>query len=119
MPATADKIFAQLKVCGEASDWKGSAWGGLAQGHQVWLVWKEFDGQRVRVWLRQSADAGRSWTPDRAVAETAGTSDHPQLLAWPPGAGGVQLSWMTRQEGLRLLPLPPPQPSPPPSPPDA
>ena len=85
----------------------------LAQGRQVWLVWKEFDGQRVRVWLRQSADAGLSWTPDRAVAETAGTSDHPQLLAWPPGAGGVQLSWMTRQEGLRLLPLPPPPPSPP------
>lgn len=79
----------------------------LALGRQVWLVWKEFDGQRVRVWLRQSADAGRSWTPDRAVAETAGTSDHPQLLAWPPGSGGAQLSWMTRQEGLRLLPLPP------------
>lgn len=79
----------------------------LAQGRQVWLVWKAFDGQRVQVWLRQSADAGRSWTPDCAVAETAGASDHPQLLAWPPGSGGVQLSWMTRQEGLRLLPLPP------------
>ena len=35
MPATADKIFAQLKVCGEASDWKQSVWGGLTQGHQV------------------------------------------------------------------------------------
>jgi methionyl-tRNA synthetase len=35
MPATADKIFAQLKVCGEASDWKQSEWGGLTQGHQV------------------------------------------------------------------------------------
>ena len=31
----ADKIFAQLKVCGEASDWRQSAWGGLAPGHQV------------------------------------------------------------------------------------
>ena len=35
MPAIADKIFAQLQVGGAASDWKQSAWGGLAQGHQV------------------------------------------------------------------------------------
>ena len=35
MPATADKIFAQLKVCGEASGWRQSAWGGLSPGHQV------------------------------------------------------------------------------------
>lgn len=35
MPATADKIFAQLKVCAEPSDWTQTAWSGLAEGHQI------------------------------------------------------------------------------------
>jgi methionyl-tRNA synthetase len=35
MPGTSEKIFAQLKVCAEPSDWSQSAWGGLAEGHQA------------------------------------------------------------------------------------
>jgi len=35
MPGTADKIFAQLKVCGEPEHWLASRWGGLHTGHQV------------------------------------------------------------------------------------
>jgi methionyl-tRNA synthetase len=35
MPGTSEKIFAQLKVCAEPSDWNQSAWGGLQEGHQV------------------------------------------------------------------------------------
>ena len=35
LPGTSEKIFAQLKVCAEPSDWNQSAWGGLQEGHQV------------------------------------------------------------------------------------
>jgi len=35
MPGTAGKIFAQLKTCGEPSEWRQSTWGGLGEGHQV------------------------------------------------------------------------------------
>jgi methionyl-tRNA synthetase len=35
LPGTAGKMFAQLKVCDEPSDWNNSAWGALTEGHQV------------------------------------------------------------------------------------
>ncbi|TXH64262.1 MAG: exo-alpha-sialidase [Burkholderiaceae bacterium] len=74
----------------------------LARGDTVWLAWKEFDGQRILVKLRKSQDAGRSWSPDRTLAETRNTADHPVLLSDPQH---LYLSWMTRDEGYRLLPL--------------
>jgi len=45
---------------------------------------------------------GKSWSAPRAVATTDETSDHPQLLA---GKAGTYLSWLTKVEGYRLLPL--------------
>lgn len=74
----------------------------LARGDTVWLAWKEFDGQRILVKLRKSQDAGRNWSADRIVAETRSTADHPVLLSDPRH---LYLSWMTRDEGYRLLPL--------------
>ena len=35
MPKTAEKIYAQLRVCGEPDLWSGTAWGGLIQGHEA------------------------------------------------------------------------------------
>lgn len=35
MPTTSEKIYAQLKVCGEPGDWGSAVWGGLARGHTV------------------------------------------------------------------------------------
>jgi hypothetical protein len=73
-----------------------------AQGRAVWLVWKEFDGQRLFIKERRSTDAGQTWSPDRVLAATANSADHPQLI----GDGRrVYLSWLTRDEGYRLMPL--------------
>ncbi|OYY65263.1 MAG: hypothetical protein B7Y51_03180 [Burkholderiales bacterium 28-67-8] len=73
-----------------------------AQGRAVWLVWKEFDGQRIFIKERRSADAGQTWSPDRVLAATANSADHPLLI----GDGRrVYLSWLTRDEGYRLMPL--------------
>jgi hypothetical protein len=74
----------------------------LATGQAVHLVWKEFDGAKVKVRWQVSRDSGRSWTKARTVAETDDASDHPLLVA---NAGRAYLSWLTKAEGYRLIAL--------------
>ena len=69
---------------------------------KLYRVWKEFDGATTSVLVQTSKDLGKSWSAPRAVATTDETSDHPQLLA---GKAGTYLSWLTKVEGYRLLPL--------------
>ncbi|MBI5165144.1 MAG: exo-alpha-sialidase [Magnetospirillum sp.] len=75
----------------------------LAVGATVWAAWKEFDGTRTTVAAIVSADGGLTWAPPRVLAATADASDYPLLVG--DGARGY-LSWLTRAEGYRLLPLP-------------
>ena len=35
IPGTSEKIYAQLKICGEPEHWANAAWGGLVAGHTV------------------------------------------------------------------------------------
>ena len=74
----------------------------LANGSALHLVWKEFDGDKVAVRWQVSHDSGRQWSPPRTVAETADASDHPLLVADRQRA---YLSWLTKNEGYRLIPL--------------
>ena len=74
----------------------------LAAGDALHLVWKEFDGEKVAVRWQVSRDSGRQWTDPRTVAETTDASDHPLLVADKQRA---YLSWLTKVEGYRLLPL--------------
>lgn len=74
----------------------------LVMEKDVYLAWQEFDGAAMTVRLLYSGDRGRSWSEPRDVAKTAGNSDYPFLLS-----DGVRpfLSWHTREEGYRLIPL--------------
>lgn len=74
----------------------------LADGRALHLVWKEFDGDKVAVRWQVSRDSGLTWSGARAVAETDDASDHPLLVAH---AGRTYLSWLTKTEGYRLIPL--------------
>lgn len=74
----------------------------LALGSVLWLAWREFDGEKAFVMAQSSRDDGRSWSEARPVASTAGGSDRPILLS---AGGRAYLSWATRAEGWRLLPL--------------
>ena len=74
----------------------------LAQGQEVWMVWKRFDGEQSMVLMRHSKDDGLNWSPEQRVAQTKGYSDHPLLLQH---AGAVYLSWLTRLEGFQLIEL--------------
>ena len=74
----------------------------LTAGGSVWLAWKEFDGERASVQVMQSKDDGRTWSTPRQVAGTGDFSDHPMLIA---RGGAAYLSWLTRAEGYRAIPL--------------
>ena len=74
----------------------------LATADAVHLVWKEFDGDKTQIRWQASHDGGLSWSAARTVAETADASDHPLLVARGTRA---YLSWLTKLEGYRLLPL--------------
>jgi hypothetical protein len=74
----------------------------IAGPRGVWLAWKEFDGEQTTVDAMISRDDGKTWSAPRAVARTTDASDHPLLLT---DGRRVFLSWMTRADGYRLLPL--------------
>ena len=74
----------------------------LASGGALWLAWKEFDGERTTVSVMISRDGGHAWSAPKIMAETRDASDHPLLVT---NGGAAFLSWQTRAEGYRLLPL--------------
>ena len=71
-----------------------------ASSQQVWLVWKEFDGSKSAVYLKESNDDGKTWTAPKILTSTAGYSDHPLLLA---RGNEIFLSWLTRDDGYQLI----------------
>jgi hypothetical protein len=74
----------------------------LADGKALHLVWKEFDGTKSHVQWQVSSDSGRTWSAARTVADTEDASDHPLLIAHK---GHAYLSWLTKAQGYRLIPL--------------
>jgi hypothetical protein len=74
----------------------------LAAAGAVWLAWQDFDGEETTISLMTSRDGGASWSAPRRVARTIDAADQPVLV----GDGErVFLSWLTKAESYRLLPL--------------
>jgi len=73
-----------------------------ADGRALHLVWKEFDGIKAQVrW--QVSRRRRPWLERaRTVAETTTPRINPLLVAMP---GASFLSWLTKVQGYRLIPL--------------
>jgi len=72
----------------------------MSLGQQVWLVWKEFDGKKSSVYLKESSNDGDTWTTPKMLASTTGYSDHPLLIAKDRD---MYLSWLTRDDGYQLI----------------
>lgn len=73
-----------------------------SNGATLWLVWKEFDGERSMLRGMTSKDQGKTWSSGQELMATRGYSDHPILVL---GQGQLHVSWLTRDEGYRLMPL--------------
>lgn len=74
----------------------------LADATTVWMTWKEFDGETSTVHGRISHDSGETWSVAVELARTRGYSHHPMLTRRD---GRTYLSWLTHDEGYRLVPL--------------
>ena len=72
----------------------------LAIDQSIWLVWKEFDGIKTSIYLKQSQDDGKNWSNPRVITSTTGYGDHPLLVSQGKEA---YLSWLTRDDGYQLL----------------
>ena len=74
----------------------------LAGAHGTTMVWKEFDGEKTAVNAMTSHDEGKNWSVPTTIATTPDTSDHPLLVS---DGHKTYLSWMTKADGYRLLPI--------------
>jgi len=74
----------------------------LADGTNIWMAWKEFDGTTSSVRRRVSQNGGETWGDVAEIARTRGYSHHPLLTRRD---GRTYLSWLTHDEGYRLVPL--------------
>lgn len=74
----------------------------LSGSHGATVVWKEFDGEKTSVNAMTSQDEGKSWSKPVSIAMTNDTSDHPLLVS---DGHKIFLSWMTKADGYRLLPI--------------
>ncbi|CAA7617030.1 BNR repeat-containing glycosyl hydrolase [Candidatus Terasakiella magnetica] len=74
----------------------------LAAAGTLLRAWKEFDGAKTEILAQSSKDGGHSWSAAWVLATTADQSDHPLLVS---DSGRTYLSWLTRLEGYRLLPV--------------
>lgn len=74
----------------------------LAAGKRVFVAWKQPLGDGVAaVQAVRSSDEGATWEAPAELARTRGDSDHPLLLA---RGTQVFLSWLSKDEGYRLIP---------------
>ncbi len=71
-------------------------------GGRVAIVWKEFDGERTRLYAELSADGGASFARV-ALAATEGASDQPRIVR---RGDALVAFWRTANEGLEGYPLP-------------
>jgi hypothetical protein len=76
----------------------------LTLNQTVFLVWKEFDGKKTDILMKTSKDAGMSWSQNKVISTTAGSSDHPLLVK---NSNTGYLSWHTQDEGYRFMALSP------------
>ncbi|CAH1385271.1 sialidase family protein [Candidatus Nitrotoga sp. M5] len=74
----------------------------MAQGKHVVLTWTEYDGTKSQLLVMQSTDSGQTWSQARSIAESSSGIDFPFLLS---SSEGVFVSWNSKNEGYRLIPL--------------
>jgi hypothetical protein len=74
----------------------------MAQEKDVILTWIEYDGSRTQLMVMQSPDGGKTWSPAKSIAQSSSRTDFPFLLKNPQG---IFVSWNTKNEGYRLIPL--------------
>lgn len=71
-----------------------------ANGQQVYLMWKRFNGKSMQLLNSYSRDAGKTWSKPVSIANTLNDSDHPD---WVVSKQGLFAAWHTQSEGLSMI----------------
>jgi len=74
----------------------------LSQGEQVFITWKEFDGENSHLMLMHSTDQGNNWSEAQQLQSSQGDSDYPFLLDHD---GKVYISWHRKGTPFALIPV--------------
>ena len=74
----------------------------LANGKNIFLTWKEFDGAKTNLLVMQSKNGGQSWLQSKIIAESTLDSGLPFLLR---STKSIFVSWNTKDKGYHLIPL--------------
>jgi hypothetical protein len=74
----------------------------LARGRDLWLTWREYDGEATEIVVMHSENGGQDWSSRRVVGRSSSTADHPLLVS---DGRHVYVSWLNRADGYRLLPV--------------
>lgn len=72
----------------------------LTSDNNVFVVWKEFNGEATEIKYMESPDRGDNWSTPMSISASTSESGHPLLLKdekW------IYLSWRTGLEGYRLF----------------
>jgi hypothetical protein len=73
-------------------------------GKDVYIVWKEFDGEQSTLRLMHSTDRGKSWTAARSISSTTGPTDYPFFLT---KQNKLKVTWLGKEKGLQFIDIPP------------
>lgn len=68
--------------------------------NNVWISWKQFDGQNESIWLKKSTDNGNTWTVEKQILSTTASSDYAFLIKHK---NKIYAQWKTDIEGFQLL----------------
>lgn len=71
-----------------------------ALGHQLFLVWKELEGDKTHLRMRVSQNYGVSWSDPTTVFSVSGKTDHPQMVL---SGNKIIVTWWTAKQGLQLI----------------
>lgn len=74
----------------------------LTQGPQVFITWKEFDGENSHLMLIHSKDKGVSWSETEELLSSPGNSDYPFLLSHDDN---LYVSWHRTGTPFALIPV--------------
>jgi hypothetical protein len=74
----------------------------LTQGSQVFITWKEFDGENSHLMLIHSKDKGENWSETEELLSSPGDSDYPFLLNH---GNKIYISWHRTGTPFALIPV--------------
>ena len=74
----------------------------IAQSQTIALTWIEFDGTKTQLKVMQSNNGGKTWLASKVIAQSNAEVDYPFLLR---NNKDIFVSWNTKNEGFRLIPL--------------